>query len=276
LFFRRPTPNSNAERRTPITPSPPLAITRAVPASIAACELTHLAREPIDIDRARQQHGEYEALLRECGYEVRQLPPMDEHPDSVFVEDAAIVLAELAVLCRPGAPSRRGEVAAVAPALEPYRRVVAMQGPGTLDGGDVLALGSRILVGIGSRTSPDGAAELRQIVSPYGYTVETIAGTGALHLKTAVSRVGPSQLLVNRDWLPPFAVDGMTLIDCDPGEPFAANAVWTPAGVIHSSAFPRTRRQLERAGVRVLSVDASELAKAEGGVTCCSLLVPRP
>ncbi|MGH8216928.1 MAG: dimethylargininase, partial [Rhodanobacteraceae bacterium] len=131
-----------------------IAITRAVSRAIERCELSHLQRRPIDLALARRQHAAYEQALREAGCEVLQLPEQPDWPDSVFVEDAAIVLDEVAVATRPGAPSRRDEVASVVSALEPFREVLGIESPATLDGGDVLRLGKRICVGASARSNP--------------------------------------------------------------------------------------------------------------------------
>ena len=124
-----------------------LALTRALSPRIVECELTHLARAPIDIARAESQHRAYEAALAALGATVLRVTPAPEHPDSVFIEDTALVFDDLAVLTRPGAESRRGEVTAVAQALAPYRALVRIEAPGTLDGGDVFVVGRRVFAG---------------------------------------------------------------------------------------------------------------------------------
>jgi dimethylargininase len=249
------------------------AITRAVSRRIVECELTHVTRTPIDLETARRQHAAYEVALRICGVEVHQLPEAPDLADSVFVEDTAIVLPDLAVMMHPGAVSRRPEVASVRQALVPFRPVLDLAGPGTMDGGDVLCLGRVVWVGISSRTTPDAVEELAALLAPHGYQVQAAAVQGALHLKTAVTQVGPDLLLVNPDWIDVATFPGYRHVTVDPLEPFAANAVLVNGRVIHSTQFPRTQERLRAAGVDVVGVDASELAKAEGGVTCCSLLV---
>jgi dimethylargininase len=129
-----------------------IAFTRPVPDSVMDCELTHIARAPIDVANARRQHTEYQQALRSLGCEVRELPALHDHPDSVFIEDTALVFDECAVITRPGAESRRGETAGVAEALKPYRRLYHIEAPGTLDGGDVLRVGKRVYVGDSSPT----------------------------------------------------------------------------------------------------------------------------
>jgi dimethylargininase len=248
-----------------------IALTRSVPPSIVECELTHLAREPIDVARAAVQHRAYENTLASLGYSVRPLPDEPDMPDSVFVEDTAVIVDELAVMTRPGAPSRRAEIFSVAQALREYRELAFIEEPGTLDGGDVLRIGKRLFVGRSERTNDDGIAQLRAHLAEEGYTVEAVTLHDCLHLKTAVTAVSDSIVLINPAWVDfPHAFDR---IEVDPSEPFAANALLTPRGVVMPSAFPRTIERVRRRGIKVDTVDASELAKAEGGVTCCSLLL---
>src|SRR5437764_3830399 len=201
-----------------------IALTREVPSTINACELTHVERRPIDVDAARAQHATYEAALEAAGCTLRRLPALDAMPDSVFVEDAAVVVDELAVIARPGAAPRRAETASVAEALRAYRDVVAIEEPGTLDGGDVLQLGESVFVGLSSRTNAEGARQLRGFLEAYGYNVRTVSVNGALHLKSAVTRVAPDTLLLNPQWIDKTLFD-CKVIEVDPAEPFAANAL---------------------------------------------------
>lgn len=254
-------------------PAPSLvALTRGVSADFARCELTHLARAPIDVARARRQHAAYEDALRELGCVVERLPELPGHPDCVFVEDAAVVCDEVAVAARPGADSRRAEVAAVAAALGRWRPLAAIEAPGTLDGGDVLRVGRRVFVGRTPRSDEAGRRQLRERLAPYGYEVVDVEVRGCLHLKTAVTALRDDLLLVHRPWLDAAAFAGYELLDVDPGEPFAANALAVGGAVVMPEAFPRTRRRLEARGLAVRPVDVSEAAKAEGGVTCCSIV----
>jgi dimethylargininase len=249
-----------------------IAFTRDVSPAIADCELTHLERVPIDVERARAEHAAYERALAAEGCEVRRIPSGPDQPDSVFIEDTAVVLEELAVITRPGAESRRAETSAVAEALRFYRPTFEIES-GTLDGGDVLRVGRRIYVGVGFRTNKAGVDQLRKLTAPHGYDVRAVRFTGCLHLKSAATLVGHGRLLVNPDWVDPTVFDAERTLAIDPLEPFSANALLIGKRVLHGEQFPRTRRVLETAGVRVVPVPAAELAKAEGGVTCCCLLV---
>ena len=250
-----------------------VAITREVSASIAACELTHLARVPIDVEVERSQHAAYERALADAGYRVERLAGGADMPDGVFVEDIAIVLDEIAVITRPGAASRRGEVPAMAAALEPYRSVRYLEAPAALDGGDVLVAGRQMFVGRSSRTNDDAIAQLRRMVGPFGYTVCELAVDDCLHLKSAVTSIGDGLLLANPSLIDAAAFGGYEIITVDPREPAAANALRLHDRVIVAAAFPRTAARIAARGIRVEAVEASELAKAEGAVTCCSVII---
>ena len=252
-----------------------IAITRGVSAGIAACELTHLERRAIDLPLARAQHRAYEQALARAGCRVESLPALDSLPDSVFVEDTAIVLDEVAIVTRPGAESRRPETDHIAPVLANYRRVTFIQSPGTLDGGDVLRLGRRIFVGRSGRSDESGIEQLRAVVWPHGYTVTALPVSGCLHLKSAVTEVAAGVVLVNPAWVDAAAFgDVLRVVDVDPEEPYAANGLLAGERLIYPVSFPRTRKRIEAAGIAIEPVDVSELQKAEGAVTCCSLVFP--
>lgn len=251
----------------------PIALTRSVSPSIVDCELTHLAREPIDIERATEQHGRYERSLAAVGCTIHRLPSLPDLPDSVFVEDTAVVLPELAIITRPGAASRRFEVASVAEAMRPHRPLAFIQSPGTVDGGDVLHIGSRIYVGESTRTNADGIRQLAEVASPFGYDVRSVKVSKCLHLKSAVTRVAEDVVLLNSKWVDSSSFRGLRQIEVHPGEPFAANALVIGDNVIYSSTYDETRRRLEQNGLIVHVVETDELEKAEGAVTCCCILI---
>lgn len=253
-----------------------IAVTRPVSPSLARCELTHLARTPIDVARAEQQHGAYERLLTSLGATLVRVAAAPESPDAVFIEDTAVVLDEIAVLTRPGAASRRGEPAAVESALAPYRPLRAMTAPGTLDGGDVLRLGRTLYVGRSTRTNDAGIDQLANLVSPFGYRVVPIAFQGCLHLKSAVTDVGEGLLLLNPTWVSPAVFAACEAVPVDEGEPHAANALRVGGAVVFPAEFPRTRDRLIARGLNVATTECGELAKAEGAVTCCSLVFEWP
>ncbi len=252
-----------------------IAITRAVSPALADCELTHLTRSPIDVKLAERQHAAYEAALRELGCRVEQLPATPDFPDSVFVEDCALVLDEIAVITRPGAASRRGEAAEIAAALASHRPLLRIEAPFTLDGGDVLRLDRTLYVGLSSRSSAEAVTRLDALIAPHGYHAMGLPTRNCLHLKSAVSLVGEKLLLLNPDWVDPALFPDHDSIAVDPGEEAAANALLLDGRVILPAAHARTATRLEEAGLELLPLDVSELAKAEGGVTCCSLIVEK-
>jgi dimethylargininase len=253
---------------------PLIALTRDVSPAIAQCELTHLDRTPIDLEVARAQHEAYEQCLATAGCVIHRVEADVDTPDSVFIEDIAIVFDEIAVITRPGAASRRAETPPVAEAVARHRPVRRIEPPGTLDGGDVLRVGRTVFVGCSERTNSAGIGQLRCALRPLGYDVREVEVRGCLHLKSAVTAVSDELLLVNRVWVPGADLTGFELLEVHPEEPYGANVLRLADRVIHAAAFPRTRDRLEHRGVRVQSVDMSELAKAEGAVTCCSILIP--
>jgi dimethylargininase len=252
-----------------------IAIVRAVSPSMADCELTHLDRQPIDIALAEKQHEEYVDALRRLGCGIERATELPQHADAVFVEDCAVVLPELAIITRPGAESRREEVYSIAEMLEQYREdIYYIEAPGTLDGGDVLRIGRQLWVGLSARTNADAILQMQTILKPYGYTVEPVRmGNGCLHLKSAVTQVAEDLLLLNPDWVHPDYFPDFDVVFTHPDEPGAANALLAGDTVIFPDDFPHTALALAEEGIELLLVDNSEVIKAEGGVTCCSILL---
>jgi dimethylargininase len=249
-----------------------IAITRPVSRAIDRCELTNLERLPIDLARASAQHHVYEETLKSLGVEVLALPEEPELPDAVFVEDAAVVLDECAIITRPGADSRKPETESVARALAPYRSLYTIQAPGTVDGGDVLVVGKRIWVGQSTRSNRSAIDQMQAFLEPFGYKVRGVPVSGCLHLKSAVSQVARDTLLINPAWVDKGHFPGMQFIDVDPSEPYAANVLLIGQAMLYQPAYPKTHLRLEAAGLNPILVDQSELAKAEGALTCCSLI----
>lgn len=224
-----------------------IALTRAVPPSIVHCELSHLERVPIDLDRAVAQHAEYERALERLGCRVQRIAPEPDMPDSVFVEDTAVVLGdELAIITRPGAESRRAETRSMAEALKAYRELAYIEAPGTVDGGDVLRIGDTLYVGLSARTNEEGIRQLRRYAR-----VVAVPVTKCLHLKSAVTAVSDGTLLINTKWIDPKPFAGFELIEAE-----QANALRIGDAVIYPGDIPM-----------------DELAKAEGALTCCSVIV---
>lgn len=250
------------------------ALTRAPAATLAECELTYLDRAPIDLALARRQHAAYCAALHEAGARVVTLPPEDRFPDSVFVEDPALILDEVAVLTRPGVASRQGEVDLLAPAIAVYRPTVRLQPPATLEGGDVMRIGRTLFVSPSRRTNLAGIAALRSLVAPFGYTVVSVTLRDGLHLKTACTALDAETVLLYPAWVDAASLAGYRLVPVAPDEPLAANTLRVNATVLMSAAFPRTQAIVAGLGYSVVAVDSSEFQKAEGALTCMSLLIP--
>jgi dimethylargininase len=248
------------------------AITRAVSPSIVNCELSFIARQPIDLQIAREQHHSYEQLLEKLGTRVVSLASEPDLPDSMFVEDPAIVLDELAVIFPLGTESRRREAASLAEAISKFRALEYVALPGNLEGGDILRIGRKLFVGVTKRSNAEGIRQLAAILAPHHYEVIPVPVTGCLHLKSAVTCLGRQTLLANRAWFDPAPFSGYDWIDVDPAEPHAANALALGNTIIFPSSFPRTRARVEAQGFDVTPLDISELQKAESGLTCSSLI----
>jgi dimethylargininase len=248
------------------------AITRAVSPAIVHCEISFIDRRPIDLSKARDQHHAYETLLEKLGARVLSLPPEPALPDSMFVEDPAIVLDELAVILPLGTESRRPEAASLAKALSAFRKLEYVTLPGTLEGGDVLRMGRKLFVGLTRRSNAEGIRQLAVLLAPHHYEVVAVSVTGCLHLKSAVTPLGRNTLLANRAWFDTTPFAGQEWIDVDPVEPHAANALALADTVIFPASFPRTRACIAARGFHVTPLDISELQKAESGLTCSSLL----
>src|SRR5271169_6634805 len=232
------------------------AITRAVSSAVVDCELSFIPRKPIDLQMARAQHHKYEETLEKLGARVISLPEEPELPDSMFVEDPAIVVDELAVICTLGTETRRKEAASLATALEKFRMLKHIKLPGTLEGGDVLRVGKNVFVGVTQRSNPEGIRQSAVILAMFGYDV------------TAVTSLGGKTLLGNREWFDWKRLEGFDWVDVDASEPHAGNALTIGETVVFPASFPKTRERIIVQGFRVESLDISELQKAESGLTC--------
>ena len=252
------------------------AIIRSVSSALAHCELSFIPRSPMDLAKARAQHHAYEQLLAKLGARVISLPEEVELPDSMFVEDPAIVVDEIAVIFPLGTETRRKEAPSLAATLEKFRKLAYVKLPGTLEGGDVLRVGKKVFVGITARSNPEGIRQLAVILSAYGYDLTAVPVAGCLHLKSAVTYLGRNTLLANRAWFDSRRIEGFEWLDVDPTEPHSANALAMGDTVIFPASFPKTKALIEARGFRVESLDISELQKAESGLTCSSLVIEAP
>lgn len=254
-----------------------IAFTRAVSPRLAACETT---REGcVDVPRAIEQHEAYERALVEAGLEVRRLHPLDDFPDGVFVEDTALLLGEHGIVTRPGAPSRVGETASTAEGLAAAFTVHRL-GAGRLDGGDVLRIGRTLHVGLSSRTDKAGIRALGDLAAPLGYKVVPIRVAGGLHLKSAATFAGPdgagTPLLVhNPGWVSAAHFAGVEPVAVAPGEAFGANVLRVGATLLAAADSPRTAALLAGRGFNIVSLDISEMRKADAALTCMSLIAER-
>jgi dimethylargininase len=255
--------------------APGIAIVRRPSPRLAEGIVTHQQRAEVDAGRALAQWEAYVATMRDHGWRIVEAPPADDHPDGVFVEDAVVVLRGITILTRPGAPQRRGEVDSLAPALaglglEP-RRITA---PATVDGGDVMAAGDTVYVGLTERTNTEGVRQLGEAVEPAGMTVVPVPLSRVLHLKSAATVlpdgtvIGGPELLDNPAVFPRFLAA--------PEEAGAHVVGLGDGAVLMAAGAPRAAELLERRGLRPVIVDIAEFEKLEGCVTCLSVRLGRP
>ncbi len=250
-----------------------LAITHVPSPKIVHCQLTYVERVAIDYSRAIRQHEGYCQMLRQCGAQVLKLDVNHDLPDCSFVEDTAIVLDEVAVLASMGTESRQTEPAGIEPELRKYREVHRIEAPAAIEGGDVLLIGRTLLVGLSQRTNPAGMGALETVAGRYGYRVVPVPVRHCLHLKTACSLLYDRSLLVNPEWLDTQALRDFEFVPVPDEEPWAANLVHVGSSVCMAANHIRTADMIRDLGLDVQTVDISEFAKAEGGVTCLSLLL---
>jgi len=217
------------------------------------------------------QHAEYIAALKSSGLEVMLLDALPDHPDAYFVEDTAVVAADVAVITNPGADSRKGEEETIAPVLAKYRKTEKIRPPGTVDGGDVLQVDNHFFIGISGRTSHEGAGQLGRILKRYGYTYTTVAAGEGLHFKSSVNYVGQNTLLVTEDFAQNKQLQGYDTIIVDREESYAANTLFINDHLLIPRGYPGTRRKLEVLGFKIIELDTSEVRKMDGGLTCMSI-----
>ncbi|MCU0802148.1 MAG: arginine deiminase family protein [Rhodobacteraceae bacterium] len=254
------------------------AITRA-PAGSVTAGLRAVDTGAPDLARMQADHLAYIAALRSTGATVVELPPLPAYPDALFVEDTALCLPEGAIIMRPGAPSRLGEAAEMAPTLAGFFGEIAwIKGPGTIEGGDILVTGREVLVGRSARTDAAGVAEMTEIAAGWGHQVrEVFTPPGVLHFKTDCSLMDADTILSTRRLAASGCFDGYRIIDVAEGEEAAANAIRFNDLVLFPAGFPRTRDALLTAGYNLVEIGNAECAKLDGGMSCLSLrFTPRP
>jgi dimethylargininase len=224
-----------------------------------------------DYKKALDQFDAYVKALSDCGVSVTVLDPLRGYPDAHFVEDAAVVTPDIAVITNPGAASRKGEVPSIAAALQSFRETVWIQPPGTIDGGDVLMVGRHFFIGLSDRTNEKGARQLGDAVAGFGYTWTPVPVAAGLHFKSSVNAVGNDTLLVTRPFADHPALAGFHRIVISPPEEYAGNTLLVNGHLIMPAGFPGTRQKLQALDKPILELDVSEFRKMDGGLTCLSL-----
>jgi dimethylargininase len=240
--------------------------------SLGHGERTFIDAQPIDMELAVDQHQAYQAALAVLGVTIETLPALPAFPDSVFVEDTALVLPEVAVLGSMGVSSRVAEVDCMRRVLARFREIVEISPPATLEGGDVLVVGKRILVGLSARTNTAGIELLNSLLVRLGYRVIGVPVRGCLHLKTACTALPDGRLLINPAWVESAPLAEFETIDISSDEIWAACQLPVGQQVLMDSAHRQTASRLNELGYSVLPLELSEFAKAEAGPTCLSLL----
>ena len=226
-----------------------------------------------DMELLFSHHDSYVRALQQAGCEVTVLESLEEFPDSLFVEDTALCLREGAVVLRPGAPTRFGEAAAMAPHLrDVFTEVRQLAGPGSLEGGDILTTESEILIGSSERSTSEGITELRDMVADWGYTVREVSTpSGVLHFKSDCSLLDGSTILSTSRLSASGCFEGYTVIEVEPGEEPAANSIRVNDVVFMPQGFPMTAERVRQAGFVVIELENSECQKIDGGLSCLSL-----
>lgn len=254
------------------TPSGSQAIVRGVPSTFDRAIRPQDGPDPIDVELAREQHEVYCAALEAMGLSLIRLDADDRFPDCCYVEDAGIVIDDLAIMARPGAESRRGEVEAVELALRAYREIRRIAAPASLDGGDVLRIADRLFVGLSDRTSRSAAEQLERLLHARGITIVPLRVRGILHLKSACTYLGDGTIALRAGHLEEESLSRYRIIRVAPDEAHAANCLAINGAVMVPAGAPQTRRRIEAAGFETLEVDISESRKAGGGLTCSSIV----
>jgi dimethylargininase len=250
------------------------AIVRGVPETLDAGITSADLGKP-DHAKAVAQHLRYIQALEECGLEVTALDADEKYPDSVFIEDTAVVTARCAILARPGADSRRGEVHSVEEGLsECYENIERIIDPGTLDGGDVLQVGDHFYIGLTSRTNLEGARQLSEILGGYGYGVSLVESREYLHLKSGVSFLGDNVLVVAGELATNGEFGGFDKIVVDSREEYCANCIRVNDYVLVPAGFERTKAHIAARGYELIELEMSEFRKVDGGLSCLSLRLP--
>jgi dimethylargininase len=247
------------------------AIARKPSENFARGLTTTASDTPADYELMARQHAAYLDALAAAGLELTVLDPLVDFPDAHFVEDTAVVTADVAVITNPGAASRRGEEESIAAVLAEFRKIERIRPPGTLDGGDILQVGNHFFIGLSERTNRKGTEQLGRILQSFGYTWTTVAVGAGLHFKSSVNYVGRNTLLVTSDFARNESLKGYDLIVTEDAEAYAANTLLVNDHLLMPAGFPNTRSRLEPLGFKIIELEVSEVRKMDGGLTCMSL-----
>ncbi len=241
------------------------------PGADALSGITTSAQGPGDLDRLRAQHRAYVDLLRDASEELVELPPLAGCPDAYFVEDVAVVLPEIAILTRPGAAARRAEVDAMEPVLAARREIARLEDPATLDGGDVMVVGSEIFVGRSARTNQAGYEQFAALVKRHGYRCTAVEVTHSLHLKSGAAHLGDGLLLLAPSYAASPAFADHPRMVAPPAEVYACNCLRLGDEILLPDGFPATRELLAAHGLRTAVLAVDQVERMDGGLTCMSL-----
>ena len=225
-----------------------------------------------DYDKAIIQHKLYIEALKACGLEVTVLKPCEEYPDSTFIEDVALLTPQCAIITRPGAPSRRGEVHEIEFVLkQKFKNIEAIEAPGTIEAGDIMMVGNHFYIGLSDRTNLSGAKQAIGILKKYGMTGSTVTLNDVLHLKTGLSYLENNKLVIYGEFMNDPIFENYDFIEIPEEEDYAANCIWVNENVIVPSGYPISKEKISNAGFNVIEVDVSEFKKLDGGLSCLSL-----
>ncbi len=241
------------------------------PATNAGEGLTSAGLGAPDPERMLAQHRGYVRILESLGLKVTVLDADENFPDGCFVEDSAVVTREVAVITRSGAPSRRGEEVAIEPFLAAHRTIARIVAPGSVDGGDILVIGERVLIGLSARTNEEGARQLTDILEAGEMHCMTLAAGGGLHLKSSVNALGGGRLLVTQEFSECTELSGFERVQIPANESYAGNSLWVNGRIIVPAGFPATRELIEGFGIETIETQVSEFRKMDGGLTCLSI-----
>ena len=241
------------------------------PTSSAGDGLTTAGLGAPDVDRMLTQHRDYLRILESLGLQVTVLEGDPTFPDGCFVEDTAVVAPGVAVITRPGAASRRGEEVAIEPLLAAHRSIARITAPGSVDGGDIVVIDERVLIGLSGRTNEEGARQLTEIFESHGMRCTTLATGDGLHLKSSVNTLGADRLLVTQAFSERTELSDFERVIVPAGESYAGNSLWINDHVLVPAGFPETRELIQRLGIETIESEVSEFRKMDGGLTCLSI-----